>query len=290
MNKNALSFFASAGLLAAATIWGFAFVVVKDSLAFLGAFYIIALRFTIAWIAMACVFFSRLKKINARSLVHGAILGLFLFAAYAFQTVGLLYTTVGKNAFLTTFYIILIPIFAWILTKKKPDFYTLFAAIFAIAGIALLSLAGNGDTFSINIGDALTLLCSVFYALHILYTEKYNKTESALLLTILQFFFASVFAWILSPFFDGAFPAKAVQNARVIFSLLYLGIASTMIAFALQNVGLKFVRSSLASLFLSFESVFGVLFGVLLLGEAMNIRIFFGCALIFFAVILAQWK
>ena len=291
MNHKTVSLLSGAGLLLAACIWGFAFVVVKNSLDFIGPVYMIAFRFSAATIALGIIFAPRLKKISKAYWKNGAVLGTFLFLAYAFQTIGCGYTTAGKNAFLTTIYVLLVPLLGWPLYKKRPGWYVFAAAAISITGIGLLALSGeDGAVLKMNRGDVLTLVCGLFYALHILYMEKCNRVQDPILLTVLQFFFTAVFAWLVSPFFDGAFPFAAVKNPHVIGSLLYLGLLSTMVAYVLQNVGLKYVQSSIAALFLSFESVFGVLFSTLLLHEHLTPRMAAGCVLIFFAVILAETK
>jgi drug/metabolite transporter (DMT)-like permease len=291
MNGRSVSLFAGAGLLLAACIWGFAFVVVKDSLAYVGPIYMMAFRFSIASAALGLLFAPKIKLLNRTYWKNGVVLGLYLFFAYAFQTIGCNYTTAGKNAFLTTIYVMLVPLLGWPLYKKRPGWHVFVAAAISITGIGLLALSNtDGTLLMMNKGDVLTLVCGLFYALHILRMEKCNATQSTILLTILQFFFAAVFSWIAAPFFDGAFPVAAVRNSRVIVSMLYLGLLSTMVAFVLQNVGLKYVPSSVAALFLSFESVFGVLFSTLLLHEQLTLRMIAGCILIFFAVILAETK
>ena len=105
---------------------------------------------------------------------------------------------------------------------------------------------------------------------------------------MLQFAFAAFFGWILAPFMDGAFPIVAIQTPKVVLSMLYLGLFSSMICFSLQNIGLKYVQSSLASLFLSFESVFGVLFSTIFLHETLTLKMAVGCALIFSAIVIAE--
>ena len=105
---------------------------------------------------------------------------------------------------------------------------------------------------------------------------------------MLQFAFAALFGWILAPFMDGGFPIAAIQTPKVVLSMLYLGVFSSMICFSLQNIGLKYVQSSLASLFLSFESVFGVLFSTIFLHEALTLKMTVGCVLIFCAIVIAE--
>ena len=289
MTKRAASFFASVGIIFATIIWGFAFVVVKDSLNSIGAIWMVALRFTLAAVLMSLFFFKKFKTLTRKNWLWGAITGFFLFCAYTTQTIGCKYTTAGKNAFLTTIYVMLVPLISWPLYKKRPGWYVFVAAAMSLTGIGLLSL-GNGDK-GVNVGDALTLVCGLFYAFHIIGSEKCNKDGmNPLMLTVLQCIFSAIFAWISAPFFDGAFPLQALQNQRVIVALLYLGIFSTMIAFALQNIGVKYLSGSLASLFMSFESVFGILFSVIVLHEQVSPKMAFGCVLIFLAVVLAETK
>ena len=292
MNSKYTSILASIGLIITAAIWGFAFVVVKDSLDYIGSFYMVAIRFSIAAIGMGLIFFKKIKLIDKKHLVMGAVTGFFLYFAYIVQTVGCFYTTAGKNAFLTTVYVILIPLISWPLYKKRPGWFVFVAAVMSLTGIGLLALGGN-DLGGINRGDLLTLVCGLFYALHILWTEKCNKEGcSVILITLLQFFFAALFAWLTAPFADGPFPVAALGEVKVVGSMLYLGLLSSMVCFSLQNIGLKYVPSSLASLFLSFESVFGVLFSTIFLHEVITVRMIFGCALIFLAILLAEngWR
>ena len=287
MSQKSVSFFSSIGLLLAAAIWGFAFVIVKDSLDYISAVWMLAFRFTIAALALALLYCKKLRNLTKQAWIHGGGLGLYLFLAYLLQTIGCDYTTAGKNAFLTTIYVFFIPLFLWILTKRRPAWYIFLCALMSITGIGLLAL-GTGDSGSVNLGDILTLACGIFYAVHIIFTEKYDQEHDPILLTVLQFAFASFFSWISAPIMDGAFPLEQIQNPRVIVSMLYLGLLSTMVCFVLQNVGLKYLPSAWASLLLSFESVFGVLFSTIILGEKITLRMGFGCALIFAAVVLAQ--
>ena len=288
MNKRSTQVFASLGLLLTAAVWGFAFVVVKDSLDYVGSVYMVAIRFSIAAIGLAIIFCKRLKKIDKKHLLMGGVTGLFLFLAYLVQTIGCSYTTAGKNAFLTTIYVILIPLIVWPLYKKRPHWHVFVAAGLSLTGIGLLALGGD-DISGINIGDILTLLCGLFFALHILWTEKCNKEScDTIIITMLQFAFAAFFGWILAPFMDGAFPIVAIQTPKVVLSMLYLGLFSSMICFSLQNIGLKYVQSSLASLFLSFESVFGVLFSTIFLHETLTLKMAVGCVLIFSAIVIAE--
>ena len=277
---------AACGLLLTALIWGFAFVVVKNSLDLIPPIYMLAFRFTIASAALALILFRRLRRITRRDLQSGASLGVFLFAAYALQTIGCQYTTAGKNAFLTTIYVILVPFLHWLINRRRPDRYVIGGALLAMVGIGLLSLQGEGG---IALGDLLTLLCGIFFAVHIVYIDRYTLAQDPAILTVLQLATAAVLSFLLAPLIDGPFPAQAL-HPEAVTGMLYLGLLSTMLGFLLQNIGQKYTTPSTASLLLSFESVFGVLFSTLFLHEAMTARMLLGCLLMFIAVLLVETR
>lgn len=288
MEKSELSIIFGAGLVLTAAIWGFAFVVVKDSLAFVGPTWMVAIRFTIAAVCFGLIFIKRFQHLNKDIFFHGCFLGVLLFLGYLTQTIGCNFTTAGKNAFLTTFYVILVPLIGWPVFKKKPLWYVWVAAAVALTGIGLLALDGDGAWYIMNRGDVLTLICGIFFALHIIAGSFFVKKEDVILLTFFQFAASGVLGFLTAPFLDGNFDVSLIKNSTVVVSMLYLGIFSSMVCFVLQNVGLKYVPSALASLFLSLESVFGVLCSCIFLGERLTLKMFVGCALIFCAIVLAE--
>jgi drug/metabolite transporter (DMT)-like permease len=289
MRENTRSFVCAFGLIFVTIIWGFAFVVVKNSLDYVPPLYMMAFRFTIASVVLALLFLPKFKHLDKSTFFHGMILGIFLFAAYAFQTVGLQFTTAGKNAFLTTTYVMMVPFLNWFFHKSKPSWNCVLAAIIALIGIGLLSLQGD---FSMNRGDVLTIICGFFFAVHIIFISRYTQTQDPVLLTILQLAFSALFSWIFAPFTDGSFPLQETFRADVIVSMLYLGLFSTLLCFLLQNVCQKYLRASTTSLLLSFESVFGVIFSIIFLKEILTAKMIVGCVLIFFALVLSEidWK
>ena len=289
MRENTRSFVCAFGLIFVTIIWGFAFVVVKNSLDYVPPLYMMAFRFTIASFVLALLFLPKFKHLDKSTFFHGMILGIFLFAAYAFQTVGLQFTTAGKNAFLTTTYVMMVPFLNWFFHKSKPSWNCVLAAIIALIGIGLLSLQGD---FSMNRGDVLTIICGFFFAVHIIFISRYTQTQDPVLLTILQLAFSALFSWIFAPFTDGHFPLQETLRTDVIVSMLYLGLFSTLLCFLLQNVCQKYLRASTTSLLLSFESVFGVIFSIIFLKEILTAKMIVGCVLIFFALVLSEidWK
>lgn len=285
MNKKTVTLLASFGLLFVTIIWGFAFVVVKNSLDSIPPIWMMVFRFTIAAVCLCIIFFRRLLKCNLKTFIHGIIIGLTLFFAYAFQTIGCKYTSAGKNAFLTTTYVILVPFVNWALYKKKPAFISVIAAFLSLAGIALLSLRGD---FSMNIGDILTLICGICYALQIVFIARYSSDDDPILLSIIQIALTAILSWIIAPLADGPFQLQGLKSQGLIASMLYLGLLSTMLAFLLQTVCQKYTQPSLAAILMSFESVFGMLFSIIFLHELFTIRIASGCLLMFISVILSE--
>ena len=267
-------------------IWGFSFVVVKNSLDLVPTIYMLAFRFTVATIFLAVVFWKKLKKLNKRIIREGLILGILLFVSYVLQTEGCKYTTAGKNAFLTTVYIVIVPFLYWIISRKRPAGYSFLAAVLALTGIGLLSLQGD---LGINYGDVLTLLCGLVFAGHLVGISSFTKQSDPILLTILQMFFTAVFSWIGTFFVGGELGAINVSS-ELIMSMIYLGILSSAVGFLLQTVGQKHVTPSTAALLIATESVFGVASSALFLGERMTMRMIAGCVVILIAIVIAETK
>lgn len=284
MKQKKSSLFYGILLLFTTLIWGFGFIVVKNSLDYITPLYLLAFRFLVGAIGMCVFFHKRLKSIHKSDLKCGIILGSFLFIAFTFQTIAVNYTTVGKNAFLTAAYVVLVPFLDWIIRKHRPGFNSVFATIPCIIGIGLLSLDSN---LTMNLGDILTIICAVFYALHIVYSDMFmKKGHDPIILNIVQIVFAAIFAWIAAPIFE-PFPINGLPMNSMI-AILYLGIGCTMLAFLFQMIGQSHTTPSTASILLSTESVFGVLFSVLLLKEAINSRMILGFGLIFLAIIISE--
>lgn len=274
------------GLIVTTIIWGSAFVVMKNSVDIISPTYLLALRFTIASIALVAVFFKRLKLVNKTEILCGSLLGVFLFVSYLLQTYGVKYTTASKNAFITTLYVIIVPFLHWFFNKKRPSVNNIGAAVIAVFGLALISLEGD---LSINIGDLLTLFCGLFFAFHIVFVDRYTDHHDPVRLTVIQMVAAAILSWVVAPIMEGT-QDFTVINGSMLIGLLYLGIFSTMICFLLQNVGQKHLSPNTTSIILSFEAVFGLVFSVIFLGEEVTPKLMAGCILLFSSVILSEYQ
>lgn len=273
-------------LLLATIIWGSSFIIMKDALDNIGTFFLLAVRFTGACILLAIVFFRKLKKIRKDVVIAGFWMGTALIAAYILQTFGLAETTPGKNAFLTAGYCILVPFLFWAAAGTRPDRYNIAAAVLCIAGIGLVALDAN---LTMGRGDILTLMCCVFYALHIVISARYTQVYDVMLLTLLQFFFAAMWSSLLCFFFEPVPPLASIPPYTW-FSLAYLCVFATAGALGLQTFGLKYTSPSAGALILSLESVFGVIFSIMVGAESVTLRLLTGFVVIFVAIVISETK
>lgn len=272
-----------AALFVAAIIWGSSFIVMKDSVEVIPTFYLLAIRFMAGTLLLALIFCKRLKKLDVSYIWQGGIIGFCLFAAYTFQTFGLMGTTAGKNALLTDVYCVMVPFLWWILIKKRPTVYNFVAATMSIVGIALVSLT---EEFTIAYGDGLTLIGGFFFAVHIIAISKFSSDKDPILLTMMQFAWASVLSFV-SAFIRGETVPAQIETSTLL-GLAYLCVFATTLAMLFQNIGQKYSSPNSASIILSLESVFGVLFSVILGYDKMTLRLGTGFVIIFFAVLISE--
>ncbi|MCD8200342.1 MAG: DMT family transporter [Coriobacteriaceae bacterium] len=272
-------------LLIAPIIWGSSFVVVKDTTDSVPPSWILAVRFVIAAIILALVFLPRRSLyLKPAYIGRGCLLGAMLFSGYLLQTYGIMSTTPGKNAFLTGAYVILVPFIGWLVTRRGVTRYNVIAAVIALIGIGFVTLTGD---FSIGLGDGLTLLGAIFYAIHILLVAHFAEGRDVYVLTIWQFAGAAVLALAVGLIFE-PMPDWTQLSVPTIVSLGYLAVFCTAIALLFQNIGQAKVSPSSAALLLSLEAVFGVLFSILFGTEDMSVRVFIGFALIFIAIVISE--
>lgn len=275
-------------IVLATVIWGFSFVVMKDAVEVLPPAWLLGIRFTLAGVLLLAVLARRVRKhFSRRALAYGAILGVFDFLAFWLQTLGLQHTTPGINAFLTATYCVIVPFAWWVVARKRPTVFNVGAAVLAIGGIWLVSVSGSGETLSIGLGEGLTLGCAVVFAVHIVLVSKFSRTCDALVLTVFQFV-AEGLLGLATGAATEAFPGMAAFTPGVIGQILFLAVFASVVAFGIQNVSLAHVPPAQASLLLSLESVFGVLFSILLYGEQMTLRLVVGFVLIFAAIVISE--
>lgn len=214
--------------------------------------------------------------------VSAVICGCVLCAASTIQTWGLAYTTAGNSGFITAMYMIFVPIIG-IATGKKISLKTFVCAAIALFGMYLLCLYGSD--IEINFGDALTLVCALLFSVHILLIDRFIPEVNAIQFSCLQFFVCGViniiFMFILeNPSFE------VIKSCAV--PIIYSGLFACGIGYTLQPIGQKYAEPTTASIIMSLESVFALIFGILILHEPISLHELLGCIIMFAAIILIQ--
>ncbi len=272
------------GLIFVTVNWGLSFVFIKSSLDVMPPLYMLGIRFTIGGVLLALIFFKRLKNSGRICFIHGSIIGVILFVAEVFQTYGCKYTTAGKNAFLTTIYVILVPFMHYLFNKVKPRLRYIIAAVIGFWGIGLISLT---EAFSIELGDSLTLICGVFYALQIIVIARYAVAEDTIVLVIWEFIVTGVLSLVFAPVASGPVTSEMFTQGSVI-SLVFLIIFPTIFGYGLQVVCQKYAPPAPASIIMGMEAVFAVIASYVALNEVMTPRMITGCIMMILAMLMVE--
>ena len=275
-----------AEILLATIIWGMAFVVIRDALTTVPFRMLMTWRYVLASAVMLLGFHRYLKKIDKDLVISGAILGALLYGSQIFQTgaLGFTDTTAGKVGFISSLYVVLVPLVKWICKKSGKG--NLLPALLAVTGLLLLTLNGN---LQIGKGDLVALVGSFGFAAHILAIDAFGKKHSAVELMTFQVLFAALYAGtvqLISGLILGGATQQAAWNLQMALPIIYLGIFSTTFGFLLQFLGQQHLRPETASVMLSMEAVFAMIFSVLFQGEQLSFRKIAGCILMFVALML----
>ncbi len=281
MNKGAIGRLA---LICTTLIWGSSFVILKSTLDSITPLWLLAIRFGGAALIMLLACLPKLKQLDKHYLIGGILMGACLTAAYTVQTYGLVYTTPGKNAFLTATYCILVPFLYWIIYRNKPDKFNIIAAAICLVGMGFVCL---NEDLTVNIGDILTALCGLFYGLHIIVTARYVEGRNPLILTMVQFAVAAVLCFLFALAFE---PKPQAVPATSWWAIAYLCVMCTGVCFFLQTVGQKFTPPSAAAVIMTLESVFGTALSIAMGQENLTFSIVLGFCLIFIAILISETK
>lgn len=277
----------SLSIILATVIWGSTFVAQSVGVDYMGPFTFLSLRCFLAVVMLLAVLFLRNRKefvkiiADPRLWKAGIPCGVALFAATALQQIGLIYTTAGKGGFITTMYIIMVPILGLFLKRKPPK---MVGFSVAIAAVGLYLISGAGFT-SVNIGDVLMLMCAVAFAVQILIMDRVAGELNSMALNMSQALVCAVVSGVCALIFDST-TWQGILDCW--FPLCWAGIMSMGIAYTLQIVGQKAIEPTTASLLMSFESVFAAISGWLLLSETFTLTEGIGCILVFAAIMLTQ--
>lgn len=296
MNNSKNNIKGSIILIITAILWGTTFVAQSLGSDYVGPFTYNACRFIITGIilSMVSVIISKNKKdeinkpenkkSNIWIILMSIGVGVSLFFGATFQQIGIDMTkSASKSGFITTIYIVLVPVLGLLLKKKvKPHIWV--CLFVALIGSYLISIDGE---FNIEIGDILTLICALAFAAQIVIIDIVNPHINSIKLSAIQFVIAGVLSFIIMIITEG------INLSNIYLALpaiLYAAIFSGCIAFTLQIIGQKYTEPTLASMLMSLENVVALISGVIILHEQLTARTIIGCSLIFIAIIFAQLK
>ena len=274
---------ADLGLFYCAFFWGVSFPVMKILVGVYPTCWLLFLRFLAGALMIYVVFHKRINKTLRKDFQGGVILGILLFLAVVTQTLGLNYIDSGRNAFITSIYVILVPLFLWGLKRKFPGWLTLIAAVICVAGMYLL--AGDNLSGKINLGDVLTMLCAVFFAVQIIAISYYTQGCDPLTLSCVEFFTLAILSFISSLIFE---TRTEIINVSTLWGLLFMIVFCTFGCYSVQICAQKYAEPSHATIIMSLESVFGLASGIIFLDEKITFKAGVGCALIFIAVLISE--
>lgn len=284
MSSRKIQLLADLALVFVTLVWGVTFVTVKEAINFIPPFYFLAVRFGIATLIMLAVTNKRLHKLTGSSLLKGILIGLMLFAGYAFQTFGLKYTSASNAGFITGLSVVIVPIIYALTTKKLPGLIPSVGIASATVGLGLLTINEN---LKFNYGDILVLFCAVSYALHIILVGRFSPDNDPFILATVQIATVAVVSFAAALFKETA-PSPASFNAQVWEALLITSILATALAFFLQTLIQKYTSPTHTAIIFTTEPLFAALAAYIIGGESFILKQGFGAAFILAGMLASE--
>jgi drug/metabolite transporter (DMT)-like permease len=281
---------ADLALVLCALIWGATFVVIKVALEDVSVIVYIAVRFGLAALIMAAIYWRAVRALSLREVWAGAQIGIFMFAGYMFQITGLRWTTPSKAGFITGMYVVFVPFVLAIVMRRRISVWIWAGALSAFAGLYFLSVPPEG-LGGLNRGDPIVFGCALMFAFHMIFISRNVRKFSVASMSLLQVATTAVLATALLPIAAAAGweHPKLVWTRYLIFAILGTAIGATVICFSLQTWAQKHTSASRAAILLTLEPVFAALTSVALRAERIGARTLVGAALIFAGILLAEW-
>jgi len=290
MNKNPdrnKKIFGTVALLSAAIVWGLAFVFQHTSMESIGPFTFTGIRIGLGAFSVRIVQLiaekGEILNYDRKTLKAGLLCGILTFGVMTFQQIGIVNTAPGKAGFITALYIMLVPVFGVIFFNRKESIKTWIGVVIGVSGLYLLCVEPHAGI--INRSDFIIMGCSVCFAFHVLVVDRYCDGVNPLAVNFLQLAITSFLSLNCAVVFE---QPTFEQVKLSIVPILYCGIVSAGFGYTLQLIGQKYVKPTVASLLMSLESVFGVIFGYLVLNDILTLRELLGCGIMFVAIVLIQ--
>ena len=268
-------------LITTTFFWGVTFTLVKQALDGVDVFVFLAQRFMLAFAVILPISFFRGRRLDARTVRQGCIMGLLLFGAYAFQTVALLYTSASNTGFLTGLNVIMVPLISSLMLRHHISGAVKCAVALSVAGLFLL--CGNG-TWHFNLGDLLAATCAVCVSLHLIYTGEFVRSSDYYWLTAVQL---GVVALLSLLFALARHKPVFVWQPQLLSTLLICALIATVFAFLVQTSMQRCISHTNTALIFCTEPVFAALYAWIAIDEKLGFYGLIGALLILAGMILS---
>ncbi len=285
-------------LLLNTIIWGATFALIKGALDDSSPMMFVALRFGLAALILFPFIYKKIFAAHKQTLIAGSILGLFFFAGFATQTIGLNHTTATKSGLITGTFVVIIPILQLIIEQRKPRWFNIASILLVLIGLILLSSKGEhffdlldelGSDF--NIGDFLTLLCAILFAFQVVYVDVFTKKYDYLPMVFMQLFITGLGGLLFAQIFS-VFNLETVRlafSSNLIFAVLYTSVFASILATVIQLKYQKVVTPTKAGIIYSFEPIMAAVFAYFLLSEKISNFGLLGGLFIFIGLIFSEF-
>lgn len=292
---------ATIGVLFISLIWGVEFVLIHNAIQVLEPHSFNVLRFGLAALTMAVYLGGKsllpaakattqppAASLNRMLILRGAILGLLLYLGFTLQTFGILYTSVSNCSFITSLNTTMVPVLAFLLLKDRLHWLTMGGVTIATLGLYFLTSGGDAP---FNLGDGLTFLCAIMFALHIIFTGKHSRHHAALPLTVVQLSTVAILSLVSALIFEDwrqMLNFNLLLEPTLLFAIVFVAFLGTAVAIVVQTKAQSYLSATRVALIFALEPVFAAVAAYLVLGETLPAAAGFGAVMILCGVILAQ--
>jgi drug/metabolite transporter (DMT)-like permease len=274
--------FALAALIVVTAIWGSTFIVVQDAVSQMPVMDFLGIRFAVAAVVMFALRPTCLKGMTRSGLMRSVVLGIVLGLGFITQTYGLQHTSAAISGFITGMFVVLTPIVSWVLLKRKTGITIWGAVVLATIGLGLLSLQG----WSMGTGELLTLLCALFFALHIVGLGEWSSKHDIYGLALLQIAVVAVISMAIATVDGITLPPNTTVWGAVILTAVF----ATAMGFLVQTWVQSLIPPTRVAVTMTMEPVFAGFFAVVIGGDHLTTRIIIGASCVLIAMIITGLK
>lgn len=273
-------------LLFVTFVWGATFITIKNALQDATPFTFNAVRMSLAAVVLVAIYLRDLRGMSRKALIAGAIVGVFLWLGYEFQTPGLQYTTPSKSAFLTGMSVVLVPLFLALGWRRHINRWTLLGVGIAFVGLYLMTIpAGDTGLRTVNRGDVLTMLCAIAFAFQIIFVGRATQKHDFKAIIVVEAVTCALLMAVSAPLLERP---HIEFTGQVVWAVLVTGLLGTALGFGAQGWAQQFTPPTHTALIFSLEPVFALGTSYVVLGERLGPRAGVGAAMILGGVLISE--